>query len=82
MNPLQPAKSVESPCIAVCRMDEADRVCLGCGRTRAEIAGWLQMTEPERARMLAGLRADALLNQPGNLLGQRLDLIPVATFDQ
>ncbi|MEI6085720.1 MAG: DUF1289 domain-containing protein, partial [Verrucomicrobiota bacterium] len=74
MNPLHPAKSVESPCIAICRMDEADRVCLGCGRTRAQIAGWQEMTATEKTRVLAGLRADALLNQPGNLLGQRLDL--------
>jgi predicted Fe-S protein YdhL (DUF1289 family) len=29
-----------SPCISVCRMDEASGFCVGCMRTLDEIAGW------------------------------------------
>ena len=36
-----------SPCIKVCQLDLQDR-CLGCGRTRAEIARWSRMTDEER----------------------------------
>lgn len=31
----------ESPCTGVCRLDGAG-VCLGCGRTGAEIGEWLE----------------------------------------
>jgi predicted Fe-S protein YdhL (DUF1289 family) len=30
---------VESPCIKLCALN-ADDVCVGCGRTRAEIGAW------------------------------------------
>ena len=29
-----------SPCIGVCRMDEQDRYCIGCLRSREEIGAW------------------------------------------
>ncbi|MGZ9410804.1 MAG: DUF1289 domain-containing protein [Methylocystis sp.] len=31
---------VDSPCIKICELN-GDGVCVGCGRTRAEIAGWI-----------------------------------------
>jgi predicted Fe-S protein YdhL (DUF1289 family) len=31
---------VPSPCISVCQMDDLDELCVGCYRTRAEIAAW------------------------------------------
>ena len=40
-----------SPCIRVCRI-EAD-VCVGCGRTLADIAGWAGLTEAERMAVMA-----------------------------
>jgi predicted Fe-S protein YdhL (DUF1289 family) len=44
---LTPAPPTASPCIKVCRLDAQDR-CYGCGRTRAEIAGWSVMSPEER----------------------------------
>lgn len=40
--------SVESPCISVCRMDGASKLCEGCLRTLDEIACWGGMTDPEK----------------------------------
>jgi predicted Fe-S protein YdhL (DUF1289 family) len=39
---------VESPCIKVCQLD-AQSVCVGCGRTLAEIAAWSSMTDAARS---------------------------------
>ncbi len=54
--------SSESPCIKICTLDEAAGLCAGCGRTLAEIAGWLSFTPAERAAINAALedRLDAL----------------------
>jgi predicted Fe-S protein YdhL (DUF1289 family) len=38
-------------------MDEKKDVCIGCGRTLAEIAAWSRMTEDERRRVVALLAA-------------------------
>lgn len=46
-----------SPCVGVCRMDEASGLCLGCGRTLAEIAGWGVMEDDPRARIMQALPA-------------------------
>jgi predicted Fe-S protein YdhL (DUF1289 family) len=37
----------DSPCIGVCTLD-ADEQCIGCRRTRAEIAGWSTFDEATR----------------------------------
>jgi predicted Fe-S protein YdhL (DUF1289 family) len=34
------AAAPPSPCVGVCRLDEKSGFCLGCARTRAEIASW------------------------------------------
>jgi uncharacterized protein len=36
---------VPSPCINVCKMDEASGWCHGCLRSIGEIAGWSTMTD-------------------------------------
>jgi prolyl-tRNA editing enzyme YbaK/EbsC (Cys-tRNA(Pro) deacylase)/predicted Fe-S protein YdhL (DUF1289 family) len=38
-------KSSMSPCVSVCRMDEARDACLGCLRTRDELTAWSTMDE-------------------------------------
>ena len=38
-----------SPCVGVCRLDEASGLCLGCGRTGTEIAVWRELDEVDRA---------------------------------
>jgi uncharacterized protein len=44
---------IESPCTRVCTLDPASGLCLGCGRSLDEIARWTQMTDAERARVVA-----------------------------
>jgi uncharacterized protein len=48
---------IESPCILVCSIDLATGYCFGCGRTREEIAGWIDMTPDERREVMAALPA-------------------------
>jgi predicted Fe-S protein YdhL (DUF1289 family) len=37
-----------SPCINLCRMDDADLYCLGCHRTLNEIAAWSELSDSEK----------------------------------
>jgi hypothetical protein len=39
---------VPSPCINVCRIDDATGLCVGCLRTLDEIAAWSVLTDSER----------------------------------
>ena len=48
---------IESPCIDVCQMDPQRRLCTGCYRTLDEIARWSEMSDAERAGVLADLSA-------------------------
>jgi len=41
----------DSPCVKICELDRDD-VCVGCGRTRAEIAAWASMSEPQKAKVV------------------------------
>ncbi len=47
--------AVSTPCIGVCVMDPASDLCLGCGRTLAEIAAWGTLVESERLAVMANL---------------------------
>jgi predicted Fe-S protein YdhL (DUF1289 family) len=40
-----------SPCVGICYLDEHD-LCEGCHRSGAEIAGWPQMSNEERLRIM------------------------------
>lgn len=51
------ALSIESPCILVCSIDMKTGYCFGCGRTRDEIAGWIEMTPQMRRDIMAMLPA-------------------------
>ena len=46
-----------SPCIKVCTLDPAWKLCIGCGRTIEEIAGWKSMPQAERERVMGELPA-------------------------
>ena len=50
----QPA--LPSPCVSVCQIDPVSGNCLGCHRTRAEIAAWRDMTSDEQRDLLEQLR--------------------------
>jgi predicted Fe-S protein YdhL (DUF1289 family) len=48
---------IPSPCVKTCVLDAGRRYCTGCGRTLDEIARWGEMTDAERAKVLAELAA-------------------------
>lgn len=48
---------LSSPCIKVCAVSGVTGLCIGCGRTLAEIAAWGQLSEPERQAIMAMLPA-------------------------
>ena len=52
-----PGDDVPSPCINVCRMNEATRLCEGCFRTLDEIACWSGYTREEKLAVRAMLDA-------------------------
>ncbi len=43
---------VRSPCISVCRMDDATGLCIGCLRTIDEIAAWGALDDDARRDVL------------------------------
>lgn len=44
---------MDSPCIKVCKIDTATRLCTGCARTIDEIALWSRLTESQRRHVMA-----------------------------
>ena len=46
---------VQSPCILICSIDMNSGFCFGCGRTRDEIAGWMNYSDQERAQITSEL---------------------------
>src|SRR4029450_14056185 len=46
---------IDTPCVKVCVLGPESGYCIGCGRTRNEIAGWLDMTDQLRRDVMAGL---------------------------
>ncbi|MBC2606597.1 DUF1289 domain-containing protein [Pelagicoccus albus] len=47
---------VPSPCIRVCTLSKDGRLCLGCGRTREEIASWLSADQSTRLQIVEQAR--------------------------
>ena len=45
----------QSPCVKVCVIHEESGLCMGCYRTRAEIAGWSRMDWDARAALKESL---------------------------
>ena len=60
-------KEVQSPCINICVVHPAERICTGCLRTTDEIAAWNQMSNEARAALIEELptRADRLKKRRG-----------------
>lgn len=46
---------IESPCVKICVMHAESGLCIGCLRTRDEIAQWSRMTPDERHSLIAEL---------------------------
>jgi predicted Fe-S protein YdhL (DUF1289 family) len=46
---------IETPCVKICVVDPETGFCIGCGRTRTEIAGWIGMVPAERRTIMESL---------------------------
>jgi predicted Fe-S protein YdhL (DUF1289 family) len=57
MNPPPRRLTIATPCIRLCTLDRESGLCLGCGRTLAEIGGWLGFSEAERRDIMESLPA-------------------------
>lgn len=62
---------VESPCVKICVIDERHGHCLGCFRTRQEIATWSRARSEERREILSKLPARRAEFQPKRSGGRR-----------
>jgi predicted Fe-S protein YdhL (DUF1289 family) len=49
--------TLASPCIKLCTLDPTGKLCVGCGRTRSEIARWTSMSQADRLQVMALLPA-------------------------
>lgn len=48
-------QKIETPCVKICVVDPETGFCIGCGRTRPEIGGWLGMSVEQRRSVMADL---------------------------
>ena len=46
---------IETPCVKLCVIEPESGFCIGCGRTREEIGGWLAMSVAARRDVMASL---------------------------
>jgi predicted Fe-S protein YdhL (DUF1289 family) len=51
------ATAIESPCRSICIVHPMHELCMGCGRSLDEIAGWIDFDDAERRRIMAQLPA-------------------------
>ena len=58
--------SAESPCTKICVVDPVTGLCIGCGRTLTEIAGWTGMSTDEKRGINAALPGRLALVKPQN----------------
>jgi predicted Fe-S protein YdhL (DUF1289 family) len=50
---------VPSPCIRLCRLDDADGACIGCGRTPHDVLEWYDAS-PDRKREIRAAAAERM----------------------
>ncbi len=46
---------IQSPCVQLCVIEPDSGFCMGCGRTRDEIASWISLAPVQRAAVIAQL---------------------------
>lgn len=58
---------IESPCIRICVIHPAEKICIGCYRTGDEIARWSHMAPEDRRAIMSALpgRAPRLQKRRG-----------------
>ena len=63
---------IESPCIKICVIHPAERICTGCLRSIDEISVWSRLTAEERRAVMAALpaRAERFTKRRGGRAGR------------
>lgn len=63
---------VDSPCVKLCTIHPAARICVGCHRTIDEISAWSRLSPDARRAIMAELpgRAPQLAQRRGGRLGR------------
>ena len=46
---------IATPCVKICVIDPETELCIGCARTRDEIAGWIGMGTKARGQVMSTL---------------------------
>lgn len=64
---------IESPCVKICVIHAGAGLCVGCHRSRDEIAAWSRMAPEERRRIMDELpaRAPQLAKRRGGRAGRQ-----------
>tara|TARA_Y200000002_G_scaffold284511_1_gene238508 strand:- start:520 stop:744 length:225 start_codon:yes stop_codon:yes gene_type:complete len=55
---------IESPCVKICVIHSEHKLCLGCFRTRDEIAKWSDFTSAIRKKIMGSLKNRKELLKP------------------
>jgi len=74
-DPVWSRESIESPCVRLCVIEPASRLCMGCLRSIDEIAAWTRMSPEERRRIMDTLSERAARIRPvrrGGRAGRRM----------
>jgi len=50
-----PSLPIRSPCIKLCVIEPESGFCIGCGRSREEIAGWVGFSPQQRDALMLEL---------------------------
>ena len=58
---------VDSPCVGICQLDLDSDMCIGCFRTRDEVAVWGAASDRMKRDILAKTRERRVVNREGNL---------------
>lgn len=53
---------IESPCIKVCKLDQATGLCTGCLRSLDEIRAWREASDEQRQAIVDSARQRRLAN--------------------
>ena len=54
---------VESPCIAVCKIDYESGYCIGCNRTIEEITNWYYFSNKEKKKIIKKIFDKSILKK-------------------
>ena len=58
---------VDSPCVGICQLDLASDLCVGCFRTRDEVAVWGAASDEVKHEILAKTRERRIASKERNL---------------